>query len=97
MPTPIRMPSLSPTMDEGKVLVWPVGRGARIERGEVVVLIEADKSEVEIESPVGGFVRHHYAHPGDTVRCGTLIAVVTETADEPFDSVAYQIDDSEAF
>ena len=91
------MPSVGADMDEGKILAWPVALGERVRTGEVVLLIEADKSEVAVEAPASGFVRHHYAHPGDTVRCGTLVAALTETADEPFDAVSFEWDDSAGF
>ena len=42
------MPKLGMTMREGKLLAWPRPVGARVERGEVVVVIESEKAEVEV-------------------------------------------------
>lgn len=97
MPVPIRMPTVGDGMQEGTVVAWPVAPGARVEKGAVVVVIEADKSEVEVESPASGVFRHAYAHAGDTIPCGALLAVLTTSADEPFDPVAYEIDDTTGF
>lgn len=97
MPVPIRMPALSDGMQEGKVVAWPHALGAAVDKGAVVLVIEADKSEVDVEAPLSGFVRHYYVHPGTTVRCGTLLGLMTTTADEPIDPIAYEIEDSTAF
>lgn len=85
------MPRLGMTMQEGKVVAWPVPLGGRVERGEVVLVIESEKAEVEIEATAGGFLRHVYVEP-DAERawpCGALLAALTETPDEPFDAAAF--------
>lgn len=97
MPIPIRMPTLGEGMDEGKVVAWPHALGAKVEQGAPIVVIEVDKSEVEVAAPASGFLRHYYAHPGDTVRCGALLGALTETEDEPFDPAAYEVEDSMGF
>ncbi len=97
MPVPIRMPTVGDGMQEGRVVSWPVAPGTRVEKGATVVVIEADKSEVEVEAPSPGVFRHAYVHVGDTVRCGTLLAVLTASGDEPFDAVAYEIEDTTGF
>lgn len=97
MAVPIRMPALGDGMDEGKVVAWPCAVGAEIEKGAPVVLIEADKSEVEVLSSAAGFLRHQYAHPGDVVRCGALLGALTATANEAFDPSAFEVEDSMGF
>ncbi len=79
-------------MQEGKIVSWPRAIGDRVRKGEVVVVIEADKSEVE--AAVAGVVRHYYVHAGDTVRCGALLGILTETAGEAFDPVAFEVDET---
>lgn len=44
-----RMPALGADMTEGRVVEWYVDEGARAERGELVAVIETDKSDIEIE------------------------------------------------
>lgn len=82
---PIGMPKLGMTMTEGRVVAWPRPLGARVEKGEVVLVIESEKAEVEIEAPAAGWLRHVYVVPDRTVPCGTLLAVLTTTVDEPLD------------
>ena len=90
MPTPISMPKLGMSMQEGRVVAWPLAIGERVRRGEPVLVIESEKAEVEIEATAGGFFRHVYVEVGETVPCGTLLAAMTDTPDEPFDSGAFR-------
>jgi pyruvate dehydrogenase E2 component (dihydrolipoamide acetyltransferase) len=94
------MPKLGMSMEEGAVVEWPVALGARVEKGEVVLIIESEKAEVEIEATASGFLRHVYAEadPDERVPCGTVLAVLTDSMDEPFDPDAYRVaeDRSEA-
>lgn len=90
MPTTIAMPKLGMTMEEGTVLEWPRAIGESVEKGEVVLLIESEKAEVEIEAPISGVFRHAYIDPGETVPCGTLLGAMTASAEEPFDSEAFR-------
>jgi pimeloyl-ACP methyl ester carboxylesterase len=85
------MPRLGMTMQEGKVLAWPVPLGGRVERGQVVLVIESEKAEVEIEATAGGFLRHVYVEPDaeHAWPCGALLAALTDAPDEPFDADAF--------
>jgi pyruvate dehydrogenase E2 component (dihydrolipoamide acetyltransferase) len=88
MPTLVRMPKLGMTMEEGTVVAWQVAIGERVEKGEVLLVIESEKNEAEIEATASGFLRHTFVPEGDVVPCGALLAALTETADEPFDAEA---------
>lgn len=88
--TAIAMPKLGMTMEEGSVVSWPLPLGAPVAKGQVVLVIESEKSEAEIESAASGFLRHIYIEAGaDAVPCGALLAAITETADEEFDAEAF--------
>jgi pimeloyl-ACP methyl ester carboxylesterase len=78
------------TMIEGTVVDWPLPVGARVEKGQTVVVIESEKNEVEIEATASGFFRHVYVEPGETVPCGTLLGALTDAPDEPFDAEAFR-------
>ncbi len=90
MAVPLAMPKLGMTMREGRVISWPVEVGARVERGQTVLIIESEKTEVEIEAPVSGVLRHLYIAAGTTVPCGTLLAAICESSDEPLDAEAFR-------
>jgi len=86
--TAIRMPKLGMTMEEGTIVEWRVAPGDRVEKGQLVLVIESEKNEAEIEATASGFLRHVYAAPGDVAPCGALLAALTEQPDEAFDAVA---------
>jgi 3-oxoadipate enol-lactonase len=83
--TAIAMPRLGMTMEEGTVVEWPLAIGERVAKGETVLVIESEKSEVDVEATASGVFRHVYVEPGETVPCATLLGAITETVDEPFD------------
>ena len=86
----IAMPRLGLKMTEGTVIEWRVAPGDLVLAGQIVLVIESDKAEVEVEAPAPGVVRHIYVNPEVTVACGTTLAVLTETADEAFDPEPYR-------
>ena len=94
MATPIAMPKLGITMEEGTVVEWPHAIGDRVEKGEVVLIIESEKAEVEIEAAASGVVRHYFAEPGETLPCGALLGAITPTEDEAFDPNAFQAEEA---
>ena len=89
MATAISMPKLGMTMEEGTVVQWPLSPGDAVEKGELVLIIESEKNEVEIEAPTSGFIRHIYVEEGETVPCGALLGAITDSADEDFDADAF--------
>lgn len=50
MPTPILMPALSPTMEEGTLTKWHVKEGEEVHSGDVIAEIETDKATMEVEA-----------------------------------------------
>jgi len=86
----IGMPKLGMTMEEGTVVAWLVELHGRVDRGTPLLVIESEKAEVEIDATVSGVLRHIYLTAGETVPCGTLLAAITESLDEPFDIEAFK-------
>jgi pyruvate/2-oxoglutarate dehydrogenase complex dihydrolipoamide acyltransferase (E2) component len=89
MPVAISMPRLGMTMEEGTIVDWPRAVGDAVAKGDVVLVIESEKSEVEVEAAGSGFLRHVYVEVGETVPCGALLGAITATRDEPFDADAF--------
>jgi pimeloyl-ACP methyl ester carboxylesterase len=89
MPTPLVMPKLGLTMREGSVVEWRCSEGEPVRQGSVVVVIESEKVEFEVEAPSDQVVRKQVVAAGDTVPCGDVLAVLTETADEELDLDAF--------
>jgi pyruvate dehydrogenase E2 component (dihydrolipoamide acetyltransferase) len=76
MPKQIRMPKLSDTMEEGRLIAWRKKVGDTVKRGEVLAEIETDKADMEFESYTEGVVAQIVVEAGATVPVGTLIAVL---------------------
>jgi pyruvate dehydrogenase E1 component subunit beta len=86
MPTPILMPALSPTMEEGTLTKWIVKEGDTISSGDVIAEIETDKATMEIEAVDDGVIGKILVAEGtENVKVNDPIAVIIddgESADE---------------
>ena len=76
MPKQIRMPKLSDTMEEGRLIAWRKKVGDSVKRGEVLAEIETDKADMEFEAYTEGTLAQIVVEAGATVPVGTLIAVL---------------------
>ena len=74
----IGMPNLGHTMEEGKVSQWIKSVGDRIEKGEVIAIVETDKASFDIESPADGVLISINALAGSVVPVGESIGHVGE-------------------
>ncbi len=72
------MPQLGLTMTEGAVSAWLKKPGDRVERGEILFLVQTDKVEMEVESFVSGLVDNILIEPEVVVKVGTVIATVED-------------------
>ncbi len=83
MATEILMPALSPTMTEGNLVKWLVGRGDRVEPGDVIAEIETDKATMEVEAVDEGVVGRIVVPEGsEGVAVNAVIAVLVEEGEE---------------
>ncbi len=74
----IVMPQLGLTMTEGAVSAWLKKPGDRVERGEILFLVQTDKVEMEVESFVSGLLDNILIEPDVVVKVGTVIATVED-------------------
>ena len=81
--TPVILPKLGLTMDEGRLVAWLKKEGDHVDAGEVLFEVETDKATMEVESPVAGYVRRLLAAGGDDIPVTAVIALISTTADEP--------------
>ncbi|HUJ74307.1 MAG TPA: pyruvate dehydrogenase complex dihydrolipoamide acetyltransferase [bacterium] len=84
MASVLLMPSLSPTMETGAISAWRKKPGEHVDVGEVLAEIETDKAVMEWELADEGFLRQVLVQPGQEIKVGTPIAILTPTADEDF-------------
>ncbi len=82
--TEIKLPAMSPTMEEGTLAKWLVKEGDTVKPGDVLAEIETDKATMELEADDGGVVEKIHVPAGsDGVKVGTLIATIRGEDDEP--------------
>ncbi len=73
----LKMPALSPTMEEGTLARWLVKEGDTVSAGDVLAEIETDKATMEFESIDEGTVGKILVPEGsEGVKVGTVIAVL---------------------
>jgi pyruvate dehydrogenase E2 component (dihydrolipoamide acetyltransferase) len=63
-------------MEEGVIVEWYVKEGDKVRKGDVVALIETDKSTMELESDYDGVILAVLGKAGDTVPVTRVIAWV---------------------
>ncbi len=73
----LKMPALSPTMEEGTLAKWLVKEGDSVSSGDVLAEIETDKATMEFESIDEGTVGKILVSEGtESVKVGTVIALL---------------------
>ncbi len=86
MPIEIKMPALSPTMEEGTLAKWLVKEGDTVKAGDIMAEIETDKATMEFEAVDEGVIsKITIAEGSDGVKVGTVIALL-QSDDEDGDS-----------
>ncbi|OJY66006.1 MAG: pyruvate dehydrogenase complex dihydrolipoamide acetyltransferase [Sphingobium sp. 66-54] len=79
----IQMPALSPTMEEGTLSKWLVKEGDTVRSGDIMAEIETDKATMEFEAVDEGVIGKIVVAEGtDSVKVGTVIAVLVEEGEE---------------
>lgn len=78
----LKMPALSPTMEEGTLAKWLVKTGDVVKSGDILAEIETDKATMEFEAVDEGTIAEILVPEGsEGVRVGTVIATITGEGD----------------
>ncbi|RYE01294.1 MAG: pyruvate dehydrogenase complex E1 component subunit beta [Sphingomonadales bacterium] len=73
----LKMPALSPTMEEGTLAKWLVKEGDVVKSGDILAEIETDKATMEFEAVDEGTIQKITVAEGtDNVKVGTVIALI---------------------
>jgi pyruvate dehydrogenase E2 component (dihydrolipoamide acetyltransferase) len=79
----LKMPALSPTMEEGTLARWLVKEGDIVSSGDLIAEIETDKATMEFEAVDEGVITQLLVAEGtDGVKVGTVIAIIQGEDDE---------------
>lgn len=78
----IFMPALSSTMTEGKIVEWRISEGDAVQAGDVVMVVESDKADMDVESFEKGYLAHISVDAGDSCPVGDAVAYVAKSEDD---------------
>ena len=89
MPTELKMPALSTTMEEGTLAKWLVKEGDKVSSGDILAEIETDKATMEFEAVDEGTLAKILVPEGtDGVKVGAPIALLAGDGEEVSDAAA---------
>ena len=75
MATDLSLPKIGFSMTEGMLTEWVVADGDQVVEGQVIYLLESDKSTQEVEAPAAGTIRIAAA-AGETYQVGDLLGAI---------------------
>lgn len=81
MATKILMPKLGMSTAPLTLVEWKVKEGDKIEKGDVVMVVETEKIRHDVEAEASGFL-HILLEEGQEVAIGTVAGVIAETKEE---------------
>jgi len=83
MPIELKMPALSPTMEEGTLAKWLVKEGDEVKSGDILAEIETDKATMEFEAVDEGKIAKILVPEGtDGVKVGAPIAIIASEGED---------------
>ena len=91
MPFVVKMPKLSPTMENGTIVKWHKQEGEQVQSGDVLIEVATDKATVEFNALDEGYLRQILVTEGSDAKLNQPIAVFTESADESLEG--FQIEE----
>jgi pimeloyl-ACP methyl ester carboxylesterase len=84
----LRLPRMGETMDEGTIVAWLKQPGEPFRRGDTLLEVESDKTNVEIPALEDGEMVRHLVSPGEKVAVDRPIAVVKTSGTSSVSSVS---------
>lgn len=81
MAVQILMPKLGMSTAPLTLVEWEAKEGDRIERGNIVLLVETEKIRHDVEAEASGFL-HILVEEGQEVPIGTVVGLIAETKGE---------------
>jgi len=83
MAVDLKMPALSPTMEEGTLAKWLVKEGDAVKSGDILAEIETDKATMEFEAVDEGTIAQILVPAGtEGVKVGVVIARIAEEGED---------------
>jgi len=82
MAVAVIFPKLDEAMTSGKIVRWLKKEGDWVEKGEVILEIETEKTTFELEAEASGILSKIMAQAGDEVLVGATIAFILQPGEE---------------
>jgi pyruvate dehydrogenase E2 component (dihydrolipoamide acetyltransferase) len=76
MPKEVIMPALGMAQETGTLLTWHKRAGETVSKGELLMTVATDKTDVDIEANASGVLAQVTANEGDEVPVGQVIALI---------------------
>lgn len=84
----VRMPQLGMTMEEGVVVEWPVDAEAEFAAGDVIAIVESEKTTNDVEAREDGCILERFVEIDEPVGPGDPIAYVGEPGESVPDDLS---------
>lgn len=78
----IRMPLLSDTMTEGKIITWNKKVGDKVKADDVLAEVETDKATMEVNGYVDGILLYVGVPAGEAAKVNQVIAIVGKEGED---------------
>ena len=82
MPFDVKMPRMSQTTDEVRLVQWLVKEGDRVNKGDPLCQVETDKTTMDVEAFQGGTVLRLFVSQDSIVNAGEVIASLGEAGEK---------------
>ena len=82
MAVEVVLPMLGVTVEKGSISEWLKKEGDKVEKGESIFVVEADKVSTEVESPGSGVLAKILVNEGIEVPVLTVVAIITQAGEE---------------
>ena len=83
MKVKVKMPKLGLTMTQGKIVEWKKAAGDQVAAGEILLVIETEKADVEIEAPASGAITEITGTASGVYQVGEVLAVIDVPGPRP--------------
>jgi pyruvate dehydrogenase E2 component (dihydrolipoamide acetyltransferase) len=78
----VNMPALSSTMTEGKIVAWNKKVGDKVNAGDVLLVVESDKADMDVEAFEDGYLAAIYTPEGESAAVGAAVAALVDSKDD---------------
>ncbi|UCB45355.1 MAG: E3 binding domain-containing protein [Spirochaetota bacterium] len=87
MAVEVIMPKIDENMQEGTIAQWKKKEGEKVNKGEIIFVIETEKVTWEVEAEASGVLGRSLAEAGEVVPVGKVVVFILEPGEKQPDIV----------